>query len=436
MMNSTANTREDSLKAELRAKEPMTAKVELTKMIRTICFIMVLFFGSVGLAKNTGTDGAAPRGLSIQNGVFYHEGRPVRAIGANYMSLFSRILENPNDESSLRGLEQLSKAGIPFVRFMACGFWPVDWELYLKDPDRYFRQLDKVVQTAEKQHVGLIPSLFWNFPAIPDLAAEPMDQFANPGSKTSDLVRKYTGQVVTRYKDSPAVWGWEFCNEFNLQVDLPNAAEHRPAVWPALKTAGTRSERDDLTSAHMAAVFELFVKAVRAIDDHRPVFTGNAIPRGNAWHNTVEKSWAADSPEQFRQILLRDNPDSFGTLCVHIYPDKDNSYPGGYKTINGLIQAIQEVARDTKRPLFIGEFGAAMPAGDKEAVGKFLEILHAVETCQVPLAAFWVFDFPPQEKDYNVSFTNDRAFLMEQIDQANRKMRAAACGGEKENRRE
>ena len=119
-------------------------------------------------------------GLSLQQGQVLLEGKPYRGMGANYFSLFSRILKDPTDRSFDDGLRQLAEAEIPFVRFMACAFWPVQWELYQKDKEAYFKRLDAVVRSAEKHGVGLIPSLFWNMATLPDLVGEPIDQLGNP----------------------------------------------------------------------------------------------------------------------------------------------------------------------------------------------------------------------------------------------------------------
>ena len=81
---------------------------------------------------------AAEPGLSVRQGQLLLRGKPYRGMGVNYFSLFYRTLKNPADASYRRGLAKLSKANIPFVRFMACGFWPVDWDLYQHDKKAYF----------------------------------------------------------------------------------------------------------------------------------------------------------------------------------------------------------------------------------------------------------------------------------------------------------
>ena len=74
---------------------------------------------------------AAPPGLTVQDGVLLKDGRPYCGIGANYFSLFQRVLAKPDDASGCSNLTALARAGIPFVRFMCTGFWPVDQQLYL-----------------------------------------------------------------------------------------------------------------------------------------------------------------------------------------------------------------------------------------------------------------------------------------------------------------
>ncbi|HYW78384.1 MAG TPA: hypothetical protein VE890_02370, partial [Thermoguttaceae bacterium] len=218
--------------------------------ITTLLLLLLLVSAPAGAAE--------PLGLYVRDGVVFRDGRPYRGIGANYFSLFSRRLKDPADTSYRAGIEQLSEAHIPFVRFMCGGFWPIDCELYLRDKAAYFALLDDVVRAAEQNHVGLIPSLFWHMPTVCDIVGEPIDQLGNPQSKSIGFIRRYTEEVVTRYKDSPAIWAWEFGNEYNLSVDLPNAATHRPAVWPRLKTAHQRTERDELTSAHLVGALRAF----------------------------------------------------------------------------------------------------------------------------------------------------------------------------------
>ena len=359
----------------------------------------------------------------MQNGVLMKAGQPYRGIGANYFSLFSRLLKDPNDTSSLTNLATLAHAQIPFVRFMCTGFWPVDHQLYLTNRVEYFTRLDRVVHCAETNGIGLIPSLFWQLALIPDLVGEPVSELGNPQSKTIAFIRRYTEEVVTHYKDSPAIWGWEFGNEYNLACDLPNAAQHRPPVAPRLGTPTNRTEHDELKFKQVRIAFDVFAQTIRKFDQTRILISGNAIPRNSAWHNAHEKKWTTDTAAQFREILLRDNPDPLDTICIHLYPEKKGGYPGGATSYRAGVALAQQFARQSGKPLFIGEFGVStdqLPAEQHHAV--FAEMVGAIEQEQVPLAAFWVFDLAHQ-KNCTITFDNDRAWMLDAIKQANTQLK-------------
>ena len=359
--------------------------------------------------------GQSGPGLSVEKGVLSKGGTPYRGIGVNYFSLFYRVLKDPADRSYDAGLRQLSEAGIPFARFMCCGFWPVDWDLYQQDKEAYFQRLDAVVAAAEKYDVGLIPSLFWHYATVSDICGEPIDQLGNPDSKTSAFIRVYTEEIVRRYHDSPAIWGWEFGNEYNLAADLPNALQHRPPVWPQLKTPATRTARDELTSEQMLTAYSIFAQVVRKYDTRRILLAGNAVPRASAFHNTLDRSWTPDTAEQFKAVLCRDNPDPYDVLSVHLYPDENNRYPAQAASFGELVRIACDISASVGKPLVVGEFGvsAMLPAEQEKAV--FEDILSAIASSDIPLAALWVFDHAGQLKDWNVTFENKRAYMLTQI---------------------
>jgi hypothetical protein len=364
---------------------------------------------------------SAQPGLRVREGVLVKDGRPYRAIGANYFSLFSRVLKDPADKSSLENVRRLRGAGIPFVRFMCGGFWPVDMKLYVENRPEYFRRLDLVVRAAEESGVGLIPSLFWYFPTVPDLVGEHLDEYGNPSSKSIEFIRRYTEEVVGRYKDSRAIWGWEFGNECNLDADLPNHSTHRPPAWPNLGGPDKRTERDELKFEEVRLAMVTFATTVRKLDRERIILTGHAVPRNSAWHNLKERSWVADTGEQFGEILLRDNPDPFDTITIHAYPEKSGKYPGGARSIDELIGAASASAKQAGKPLFLGEFGTDKSLGEREHA-LFEEFLAGIESHQVPLSAFWVFDYGPQSADRNVDFGNERSWMIQRVAQVNAKL--------------
>jgi len=354
-------------------------------------------------------DGPRTAGLSVRaDGVLLRDGAPCRAIGVNYFDAFARTLKDHNDTSYEAGFRTLAAHGIPFARFMCTGFWPAEMALYRQDKAKYFDLLDGVVRAAERHGVGLIPSLFWYMPMVPDLVREPCDQWGNPDSQTHRFMRTYTREVVTRYLDSPAIWAWEFGNEYNLAADLPNAKQHLPPIVPSLGTPATRSDRDILTHEMIRTAFREFAAEVRRHDSARLICTGNSIPRPSAWHQMHEGTWGKDSPEQLALMLSQDNPDPVDSLSVHIYGDAA-----------GRLADAAQAALAHGKPLFLGEFG--VQGRGPEARQEFGALLQRIEALEVPLTALWVFDFGHQD-DWSVSADNDRSWQLRAVAQANRRI--------------
>ncbi len=365
-------------------------------------------------------------GLSVaRNGTLLREGKPFRGIGVNYFDLFYRTLRDPADTSYHEGLAELARRGIPFARFMACGFWPSDWQFYLERPTLHFALLDNVVKAAEEHGIGLIPSLFWASATVPDLVGEPRDAWGNPECKTHAFLRRYTREVVTRYRNSPAIWGWEFGNEYNLDADLPNAAQHRPAVVPKLGTPAARSARDGLTHDALATALAAFADEVRKHDRRRFITSGHSAPRPSAWHQWKEKSWTQDDESQFAERLLLDHPDPVNVLSLHVYETSGKRF-GREVPAEEFLAVAMQVAAQAKKPLFVGEFGAsdAAPGAQKGAKERLGALLAAIENAGVPLAALWVYDFSGQAKDWNVTARNARSWQLEAIAEANQRLKA------------
>ncbi|MCC6233019.1 MAG: hypothetical protein IT580_10270 [Verrucomicrobiales bacterium] len=308
----------------------------------------------------------------------------------------------------------LAAHGIPFVRFSAGGYWPLEWYLYRTNRDAHFQRLDAVIHAAERAGIGLIPSLFWHPPTLSDLAGEPFQDWGHRESKTFALMQAYTREVIQRYRDSQAVWAWEFGNEFNLPADLPNAAEHRPPVVPHAGTPTTRSAHDELTHAAFRTALSGFAEEARRWDARRLLLSGNAFPRSSAWHQLHHQTWDLDSREQWTAMLLDDHPAPISCLSGRLYSADD---------LHQLPWAAA-AARATHRPLFIGEFGVPGRLDDP-ALARFQEQLDALDTHEIPLAALWVVDFDGQAADWNVTEANARAPLLRLLEQRNRTWRAA-----------
>lgn len=367
---------------------------------------------------------AAP--VTVRDGRLWQEGKPLRAIGVNYCDLFQEVLSNPDRDRTLRGLRYLGERKIPFVRFWCCGFWPKDWQLYLTDKEEYFRRLDVVVKTAEEARVGLIPSLFWRYQTYPNLVGEFVDAWADPQSKTRAFMATYVREVITRYRESPAIWGWEFANEVNLGADLPNGMEFLGKQIPALGVDLAKDRRNLMTKDIAAAAFVAFAEEVRKYDPERFLTSGNSVLRASQYNQTTAGTWTADTPEQAEEALSWFNPDPLNVVSIHLYPglEKPLSYAGTTGT-DAVIGLHKTWCERLGKPLFVGEFAAIGHDKGKEidmAVYQRVqgELMAAILAHRVDLAAHWVFDYTANRKGPGlVRADNEWAWILDEVVRGN-----------------
>ena len=355
------------------------------------------------------------------DGVFMRNGKAYYGIGVNYFNAFYRTILSNNDISYTAGLKYLSENKIPFIRFSINGFWPNELKLYRDNKPIYFTLLDEFVKSAETNGVGLIPSLFWNSTAVPDLVGEHVNQWANPNSKTIAFMRTYTTEIVNRYKNSPAIWGWEFSNEMNCVSDLlSQAINFLPKVSVSQGTPATRTIEDAMTTDILLSALNDFEATVRKIDPDRAIFCGNGMPPANMYHRYKFQTWTQDSSTDFTTLLDLQNPISFGSLTLHVYPEFEFKY---FSDVNAsyfrMIQEAMRSAKELKRPLFIGEFGSPKTLGTEMEAQKFNEALKALIDNKVQLSALWVYDFSYQDADWNITQTNSRKYQLDAIINAN-----------------
>ncbi|HOD48864.1 MAG TPA: cellulase family glycosylhydrolase [Candidatus Hydrogenedentes bacterium] len=367
-----------------------------------------------------------PPGLSVsKEGVLLKDGQPYRGIGVNYFNAFLRRVQNPQDTSYREGFKTLSGKGIPFARFAACGFWPVEWRLYREDKEAYLKLLDDVVRTAEEAGVGLIPSMFWFDACVPDIVGEPRSAWGDPESKTIAFMRQYVADVVPRYVDSPAIWAWELGNEYDLAADLPNASTHRPYVLPRMGTASERTERDDMTTEMLVSACREFARAVRQYDSHRAITTGNSLPRPAAHHMHTEGTWTHDTREQLQQRLILTSPDPVNLVSVHVYPFDREARFDGQPSYEEILSLALAACKGAGKALFVGEFGAAddgKHGGPQGPEHENRAVFDAIVASGVPLAAIWAYDLEQQKDTFSITPDNDRAYLLDLVAEANKRM--------------
>ena len=144
---------------EVRFATQRTKRKSATRMLIGILCLISTALSAVG-ESGLCLDG---RGELLLRGV------PFRGIGVNYYDAFTRMLGQTARTNYDAGFRELAAKRIPFARFSAGGYWPLDWGLYQTNRSEYFARLDGVVQSAARHGIGLIPSFFWDMSTVPDL---------------------------------------------------------------------------------------------------------------------------------------------------------------------------------------------------------------------------------------------------------------------------
>ena len=356
-------------------------------------------------------------GLTVQGGKLMRNGSEFRAMGINYNTAWYDVLKDPETLEVAEGFRILKQDyGIPFIRFSAGPYAHTQWKLYVEDPEEYLRRFDLLVKHAEAQGIGLIPSFFWYICAMPDLQGEPVSALGDPDSKCRTFMRQYIRDIVGRYKDSPAIWGWEVGNEWMLTADLPKLA-HLPRKKIGSKEA--RTAADKVLRPMLLDTYEDFYKTVREMDPDRMIVTGDSIARPSAWHNRNEDAWGQDTKEQWAEVYRADTPDCYEVASFHLYAEADKSY---FKDENlpleDFVTEVVGISRSDNKVIWCGELG--MPGTDEAARDMFFRMMHAVEENEIEISAIW--NFKPQgtfQADWDISPTNERAYMLDAVKELN-----------------
>jgi len=361
----------------------------------------------------------APRlGLYVQDGTLMRARKPYRAMGVNYYTCFNTLIDQPENRDFVEGFRVLREEyGIPFIRFSACSFGSKGWKLYTENPEEYFRRFDRIVREAEKRNLGLIPSLFWYVCSVADFCDEPLSELGNPDSKTRALYRKYATEMATRYKDSPAIWGWEVGNEYMLFADLPKL-DHLPPNKEGSKEV--RTAKDKILRPMVLGVYQDVYDAIRAVDPDRMVVTGDSLTREAAWHNHHRDAWGADSLMQWEEMFAMDTPDDFEVVSFHMYGVHDQCVSsGGEKlSLEKFAEVAVENARKRGKPVWCGELG--MPGVDEQSKEMFVRMMKIIEETEIPISAIWNFlptgTFQPE---WDILPQGERGSMLEAVKELN-----------------
>lgn len=352
-----------------------------------------------------------------EDGTLLLEGKPFRGIGGNFVpgTLFSGGEAVPLPEPAFA---QAAASGLPFLRVMFNGYHPVDVPVTAAERTAMMAKLDRLVNAAEANNIGLIVSFAYNPCSVPDRLGEPVGSWTNSTSATRNYYRQYVTDVVQRFANRRGIYGWEFGNELNLFVDVPGGAY---TFWPTHTSLGYPAARvpaDEITNTTLRDCVAEAAALFGANDPyHRITSSGNSLPRPSAWNLRAGLGWGVDTYAQFKEMFDFQSPGT-DVLSGHFYTDTPGSpYFDDLPRIAWAKQASLELGR----PLVAFEWGVS---GDSVATQNlFAQYVAAIEANEVVLSSLWVFNYPLQP-EWTVTPTNARAYQLTALAAANARMRA------------
>lgn len=352
-------------------------------------------------------------GLHVNNGVIELNGKPFYGFGVNSFISFVAQMYGDDDNSRrlknvyLEDIPLMKELGIPFMRIPLCTWGEHGFYSWMKDKKAYFEEMDKIVRKCEECHIGIVASLLWRFCTMCNITEEPLRLMGDPESKQCRLSVEYVEDVVKRYVDSPAIWGWEIGNEYNLDAD-----------WGPSHFAP--NDRWVFKTEDFESFYKTIGDTIRKYDKFRMITSGNGEQRCFAYHlnksSSYDASWTPecidstpDTLEQFELMMLRQNADPIDTVCTHFqHGNKDNLLDGFAPaegeprvpiTVKDFLKLHVDTAKKHGKALYFGECGDMMqwhPLGEHYQknypllLTNFYIVMQSIMDAGVQLASAWM----------------------------------------------
>lgn len=320
-------------------------------------------------------------GLYVQDGVVMLAGKPFYGIGTNYYDIAWRFLTSPLDGDFENGIQKVASYKLPFVRLRFSSYSGEGMSYMESDPELFFQGMDRCVELCEKYKIGIIASLVWTPLGYLEEGQTYGDFFRNPEGEGYQKMLEYMEAVVTRYKNSPAIWGWEVGNEFNLSCDIPGSEY-------------------DLSADDLAAFYADVAPKIREWDGtNRIIETGNSQNRHASRSLMDNGTWNDDSLEDMRYMTELYDNDAMSVTSIHIYNTTQRA-DGRDISVEEYLKIYVDFCKDMGKPLFIGEYCDDEINGvtewteeiEKESLEKFQVVHDAILANDIQLATIWIFD--------------------------------------------
>lgn len=356
-------------------------------------------------------------------------GEEFYGMGVNFFSMMGGASAKSNFDATdaIEHINILGSYNTRAFRFSLMPFYARQYDSFTDYYGSYIKYLDDCVNACEKAGVGMIVSFYWTS-AIQDLYDEGTAiALRDPESKTWDLMARYTAFIVDRYKNSPALFVWEFGNEYNLACEVGGLGD-----LPAWSKRPSRTEAEDkMTAQTMNTVYKRWVDVIYDNDpSHRLIANGDAVYRtgqnGQAFKD--QASSGGDTLDNQYHIANFLNPEGekgeMNAISWHVYAGVASNQEGrehiaGYYSNNIPIESWEDfmthmmtMGKSMNKTCYFGECGTGADGtiglpGDKYNYTDQKRVIDALGDAMMrthfPLALLWNYDpvgyLPPDRGD-------------------------------------
>lgn len=367
-------------------------------------------------------------GLQVRGTQIFHNGALIRGVGVNHFSAFLDRYGAPVSTGlsydSDGALALAKSVGCPFIR---CSFGMLSasqWHnQYYLDKARYYGVVDGLVAKCESLGLGIIVNQVWDGREFAKWAllrygtvGVPAD-YGIPGSNVWNMQEELISEFVDRYKNSPAIWGWQFCNESTVQLGVEywrgwsvNGTTPSWADWGnKIDSPATPYAVGDklLWSGYLRwaqrtrDLYKRYDPHARMVlsGDHNGATFGASAKVADSYGPDTLAQWNGTGATEHRSFFDYING-PFDVVCSHTYGKATGDglyFSGNDLTNTQFVNQLASWSATAGKPLFMEEFGASRYAALDSVVSpneaaeraNFEQLLAAILSNNIQLSAVW-----------------------------------------------